>query len=131
MTIDELRELGERATKGLAITQFVCTKCGFVRAATEGELAAVCDRCPYMMIGTVDRVLSVNALTDLRNHWDALVDLAEAAEKLRKLHVKRDQMIDNDTWEDEGAIPTYTAIANAEKRVAESLSALTPKEGDK
>jgi hypothetical protein len=53
-------------------------------------------------------------------------EVIEAAKRLRALHVKRDQMIDNDTWESEGAIPTYTAIANAESKLSTALAALPP-----
>lgn len=52
---------------------------------------------------------------------ERLRGVVEAAEKLHALHVKRDQMIENDTWEADGAVPTWRALANAEKRLGAAL----------
>ena len=60
---------------------------------------------------------------------ERLRKVAEAASKLHKLHVKRDRMIENDTWESDKAMPVWKSLENAERRLGVALAALEAGDG--
>ena len=79
-----------------------------------------------------DRMLSDALVAEairLKAEVERLREVAEAASKLHKLHVKRDRMIENDTWESDKAMPVWKSLENAERRLGVALAALEAGDG--
>ena len=114
MTVTDDRRIAEAATAGK-----------WRQGATDGRTVWAGDGCTLGWVPVGRHVADAAHIANFTpSRVLRYVVLAEAASKLRALHVKRDQMIDNDTWESEGALPVYKSIDNAEKQLAAALAAL-------
>ena len=71
-----------------------------------------------------DLDLAVEDVGKLLAEVERLRGVVEAAKKVHALHVKRDQMVENDTWESEKAVPVWKRLENAERKLASALAAL-------